>query len=97
MIQRSAPLRGSAKRDDRGRLWLRVGTLSQSTTKRPSFGEIRHVVVLMQENRSFDYYFGTLAGVRGFDAPEAMKLPDGQTVFRQPDTQNSNPCVACAA
>jgi len=62
--------------------------LAQQPAKRPSFGEIRHVVVLMQENRSFDHYFGTLAGVRGFDDPEAMKLPDGRTVFRQPDPEN---------
>jgi phospholipase C len=61
--------------------------LAQQQAKRPSFGEIRHVVVLMQENRSFDHYFGTLAGGRGFDDPEAMKLPDGQTVFRQPDAE----------
>lgn len=27
---------------------------------------VEHVVILMQENRSFDHYFGTLPGVRGF-------------------------------
>ena len=27
--------------------------------------DVEHVVILMQENRSFDHYFGTLAGVRG--------------------------------
>ena len=27
-------------------------------------------MMLMQENRSFDHYFGTLAGVRGFDDPD---------------------------
>jgi phospholipase C len=32
-----------------------------------SFGDIEHIVLLMQENRSFDHYFGTLSGVRGFD------------------------------
>jgi phospholipase C len=26
--------------------------------------EIKHIVVLMQENRSFDHYFGTMPGVR---------------------------------
>jgi phospholipase C len=30
-------------------------------------GAIEHIVMLMQENRSFDHYFGTLTGVRGFD------------------------------
>lgn len=29
--------------------------------------DIEHIVVLMQENRSFDEYFGTFPGVRGFD------------------------------
>ena len=28
---------------------------------------IQHVVFLMQENRSFDHYFGKLGGVAGFD------------------------------
>ncbi len=28
--------------------------------------DVRHIVVLMQENRAFDHYFGTLHGVRGF-------------------------------
>jgi phospholipase C len=31
-----------------------------------SLADIDHVVILMQENRSFDHYFGTLSGVRGF-------------------------------
>ncbi|HKC30043.1 MAG TPA: phospholipase C [Jatrophihabitans sp.] len=32
-----------------------------------SLADIEHFVLLMQENRSFDHYFGTLSGVRGFD------------------------------
>lgn len=31
-----------------------------------SIMDVEHIVVLMQENRSFDHYFGTLYGVRGF-------------------------------
>jgi phospholipase C len=31
-----------------------------------SLNDIQHVVILMQENRAFDHYFGTLSGVRGF-------------------------------
>ena len=62
--------------------------LAQPPPPRSSLGEIKHVVILMQENRSFDHYFGTLAGVRGFDDPDALKLPDGQSVFYQPDTEN---------
>jgi len=36
--------------------------------------DIDHIIVLMKENRAFDHYFGTLAGVRGFDDPAAMTL-----------------------
>ena len=53
-----------------------------------SLKDIKHVVLLMQENRSFDHYFGTLAGVRGFDDPDALKLAGGRSVFYQPDADN---------
>lgn len=53
-----------------------------------SLRDIRHVVVLMQENRSFDHYFGTLAGVRGFDDPTVLTLSTGRSVFYQPDAVN---------
>lgn len=45
---------------------------------------VRHVVILMQENRSFDHYFGTLRGVRGFGDRNAIELPSGKPVFEQP-------------
>ncbi|WP_298446323.1 alkaline phosphatase family protein [Gordonia sp. (in: high G+C Gram-positive bacteria)] len=36
--------------------------------------DIEHIVLFMQENRSFDHYFGTYSGVRGFaDAGDALK------------------------
>ena len=41
--------------------------------------------MLMQENRSFDHYFGTLAGVRGFDDPrraEAARRPFRVSISR---------------
>jgi phospholipase C len=58
--------------------------------RRGSLSDIKHVVLLMQENRSFDHYFGTLAGVRGFDDMNAPKLSHGKSVFHQPDTENPN-------
>ena len=45
--------------------------------------DVEHVVILMQENRSFDHYFGSLRGVRGFDDPRAIKTPSGEPVWRQ--------------
>jgi len=50
--------------------------------------DIEHVVMLMQENRSFDHYFGTLSGVRGFSDPHPMQISNGRTVFHQPDPSN---------
>jgi phospholipase C len=50
--------------------------------------DIKHVVILMQENRSFDHYFGTLPGVRGFSDPGALTLSTGRSVFYQPDPVN---------
>ena len=61
--------------------------LAQAQSVRGSIRDIKHVVILMQENRSFDHYFGTLAGVRGFDDPQALKLSNGKSVFHQPDTE----------
>jgi phospholipase C len=54
----------------------------------PGLGDIKHVVFLMQENRSFDHYFGTMPGVRGFGDPAAMRLASGRSVFYQPDADN---------
>jgi phospholipase C len=48
-----------------------------------SFLDAKHVVILMQENRSFDHMFGTLRGVRGFNDPRAVTLPNGKPVWLQ--------------
>ena len=48
--------------------------------------DIDHIIVLMKENRSFDHYFGSLRGVRGFDDPRALQMEDGHSVFHQPDS-----------
>jgi phospholipase C len=45
--------------------------------------DAEHVVILMQENRSFDHAFGTLQGVRGFNDPRAITLADGNPVWVQ--------------
>ncbi len=47
--------------------------------------DVEHIVVLMQENRSFDHYFGTLRGVRGFGDPRPVVLPSGKPVWYQSD------------
>ncbi|VFR24811.1 Phospholipase C 4 precursor [plant metagenome] len=45
--------------------------------------DVEHVVILMQENRSFDNYFGTLAGVRGFGDRHTIPVPNGLNVLQQ--------------
>jgi phospholipase C len=51
-----------------------------------SLKDIEHVVILIQENRSFDNYFGSYRGVRGFADPSAPTLNDGSglKIFAQP-------------
>jgi phospholipase C len=49
-----------------------------------SIRDIEHIVILMQENRSFDHYYGTMRGVRGYGDPRAARLPSGDPVFAQP-------------
>ncbi|MFF4656121.1 alkaline phosphatase family protein [Streptomyces sp. NPDC001381] len=56
--------------------------------RRGSLADVEHVVLLMQENRSFDHYFGTLSGVRGFADPDALTLDTGRSVFHQPDAEH---------
>ena len=64
--------------------------------------DVQHVVILTQENRSFDHYFGTLAGVRGFGDPFPIPVVDrpgtivGKSVWVQPTeptNATSNPAV----
>jgi phospholipase C len=48
--------------------------------------DIEHVVIFINENRSFDSYFGTYRGVRGFGDPNVLKLGGGSSapIFAQP-------------
>ncbi len=43
-----------------------LNAAAEAAPKHGSLADIDHVVILIQENRSFDHYFGTYAGVRGF-------------------------------
>jgi phospholipase C len=55
-----------------------------------SIKDLKHVVILMQENRSFDHYFGTLRGVRGFGDKQILTYQDGTTIFQQPDPKRTD-------
>jgi phospholipase C len=62
--------------------------------------DVEHIVCLMQENRSFDHYFGSMPGVRGFADPFPIPVPNtdllqGRTVWYQRNdaATGSNPKV----
>ncbi|HET6255678.1 MAG TPA: phospholipase C, phosphocholine-specific [Puia sp.] len=49
--------------------------------------DAEHIVILMQENRSFDHTLGTLRGVRGYNDPRAIRQPNGNLVWLQSNRQ----------
>lgn len=51
--------------------------------------DVKHVVILTQENRSFDNYFGTLKGVRGFGDRFTIPLSQGRKVWEQYDANQN--------
>ncbi|OTG82925.1 phosphocholine-specific phospholipase C [Acinetobacter sp. ANC 4648] len=58
-----------------------------ANNKTGTIQDVEHVIILMQENRSFDHYFGTLKGVRGFGDRFTIPLANGRSVWQQ---QRSN-------
>lgn len=50
--------------------------------------DVKHVVILMQENRSFDHYFGTMRGVRGFGDRHPIPQDGGRNVWIQTDGES---------
>jgi len=62
--------------------------------------DVQHVVIFIQENRSFDEYFGALKGVRGFGDRTVLRFQNGNTDLYQPATSGyvlpfhvSNQCL----
>ena len=64
-------------------LLLPVGRAATGTIQ-----DVQHVVILMQENRSFDHYFGSLRGVRGFNDHSTLLFQNGFNAFYQPQGTN---------
>lgn len=84
-VSRRSLVRGAASA-------LSAGTMPASIARAlamPALGrsksllDVEHVVILMQENRSFDHYFGTLAGVRGYADRITPELSEGRTIWQQ--------------
>lgn len=53
--------------------------------------DVRHVVILMQENRSFDHYFGTMPGVRGFADPHLVPTLAGNVLTQTDGAEQCRP------
>ena len=47
-----------------------IDEVTAASSSGASLSDVKHIVILMQENRSFDHYFGTMSGVRGFSDPK---------------------------
>ncbi|MCJ8208589.1 phospholipase C, phosphocholine-specific [Mucilaginibacter sp. RS28] len=60
-----------------------ANALSINAAEGSTYMDAEHVVILMQENRSFDHTFGTLRGVRGYNDPRTITLPDKNPVWLQ--------------
>ncbi|KIJ53598.1 hypothetical protein M422DRAFT_241835 [Sphaerobolus stellatus SS14] len=57
--------------------------------------DVEHVVLFMQENRAFDHYFGSMAGVRGFADPNVHIAQNGKPIWFQPvDPTKTNATTA---
>ena len=74
-----------------------ASTVAKSTAVAPAgsdLGAVEHVIFLMMENRSFDHYYGTYPGVRGFDDHPAGDL--GAFSQACPSNTTASPRAAAA-
>lgn len=84
---RSEPPQGGHPADSpaigRSRLPASVHRRLAEPMRSGGLAAIEHVILLMQENRSFDHYYGTLRGVRGYGDRSVLRRRAGGTVMRQ--------------
>jgi phospholipase C len=52
---------------------LAISAASDSGT----IDDVKHIILVMQENRSFDHYYGTMPGVRGYSDRFPIPTPNG--------------------
>ncbi len=64
--------------------WLRSACAVEPDHRTGTLRDVAHIVVLTQENRSFDHYFGSLQGVRGFADRFPVPVAGGRSVWQQP-------------
>ncbi|WP_175943417.1 phospholipase C, phosphocholine-specific [Caballeronia sp. BCC1704] len=66
---------------------IRRALAIDANNKTGTIKDVEHVVLLMLENRSFDSYFGTFKGVRGYGDRFAIPSPIARNIFYQEFTQ----------
>jgi phospholipase C len=66
-------------------LSIQKALAAPASVKTRTIQDVKHIVILMQENRSFDHYFGALRGVRGFGDRFPIPLASGKPVWYQSD------------
>jgi phospholipase C len=86
-IRRRSFLQGAAAASALTAAGSALDTARAQAAAPSKLSDIDHIIILMKENRSFDHYFGTLSGVRGYGDPTANKA-DGSSIFRQKDALN---------
>ena len=68
----------------------------QANNRTGTLHDVEHIVILTQENRSFDHYFGSLNGVRGFADPFPVPVADkagiaAKNIWVQPNAVTAVP------
>jgi phospholipase C len=86
-LRAAASAAGSATALSMLPLGIRNALAIPANNAKGNIQDVEHIIILMQENRAFDHYFGTLRGVRGFGDTRAITLPTGNPVWYQPLTE----------
>ncbi|WP_186270150.1 phosphocholine-specific phospholipase C [Burkholderia gladioli] len=73
---------------------IRKALAIEPATVTGTIQDVQHIVVFMQENRSFDHYLGHLSGVRGYNDRFPVTLPNGQPVWFQPRKEDPTKVIA---
>ncbi|MCM2495823.1 phosphocholine-specific phospholipase C [Burkholderia glumae] len=86
-IKKSAKVLGAAGAISLLPASIRRALAIPASSKTGTINDVEHVVVLMQENRSFDHYLGHHAGFRGFNDRSTLPVDAQASIFNQPDGQ----------
>ncbi|WP_175779088.1 phosphocholine-specific phospholipase C [Burkholderia anthina] len=73
---------------------IRKALAVEPNTVTGTIQDVEHIVVFMQENRSFDHYLGHLSGVRGYNDRFPVTLPNGKPVWFQPRQEDPASVIA---